>query len=136
MTALDKGNIRDRTIADVLRKHGLKAAELYSRSSAEDIVEARREIATRLKSSGFRVVAIARILKRTPGLIEHYLRPNYPDRKRNYARASCALKKIPRGLSDLVAEIAKAEGISPTTLAAEWIAERATYEAQQKARAA
>jgi len=136
MTAPDKVCIRERLIRDALAKYGLTNEEFFGRGGAEDMVAARREVAIGLKNAGFRIAAIARILKRKHASVHYYLDPNYARRKRNRMRAICGLRRVSQDIADVVADIAAAEGISPTVLVAEWISERATYEAEAKARAA
>lgn len=128
--------VRHEIIAAMLARHGVTEEEFFGPGRMDDATHARREAAQRLHAAGFRISTIARIIKRSHGTIQYYLRHEYLSKRRDRARATLALKRISSGISDLVAEIAQDEGISPVLLAMQWIAERAEYEMQAKARAA
>jgi hypothetical protein len=123
-------------LGEVMAKHCVTPEELVGNSRMGDVLAARRDAAARLKAAGFHVAAIARTLRRDPATIHNYLDSDYGDRKRDRTRARKALNRLLPESKDTVAAIAAAEGVSPVMLAAEWIAERARYEAEAKARAA
>jgi hypothetical protein len=128
--------VKVQILGEVMAKHCVTPEELVGNSRMGDVLAARRDAAVRLKAAGFHPTAIARTLRRDPATIHNYLDSQYRDRKRDRMRARKALNRLLPGVNDTVAAIAAAEGVSPVMLAAEWIAERARYEAEAKARAA
>jgi hypothetical protein len=130
-----RADMRREIIAAVLGKYELTPEEFFGRGRSRCYTVARRDAAKQLSAAGFSVVAISRIIKRNRSTIDHYLY-DYVGKKRDRARILGALRKAPQGVTDIVGAIAAVEGISPVTLVAQWIGERAEYEAQAKAREA
>jgi hypothetical protein len=128
--------VKVQILGEVMAKHCVTPEELVGDSRMADVLAARRDATARLKAAGFHVAAIARTLRRDPATIHNYLDSQYGDRRRDRMRARKALNRLSPEIKDIVGAIAAAEGVSPVMLAAEWIAERARYEAEAKARAA
>jgi hypothetical protein len=129
-----RAQLRDDIMRSVLAKHELGAKDFFSEYRDSNLVAARRDAAKQLHAAGFAPLSIARIIKRNRSTVDHYIY-NYTGKKRERARILRALERVvPRDISDVVGEIAAAEGVSPVMLVAQWISERATYEASAKAR--
>ncbi|WP_024516804.1 hypothetical protein [Bradyrhizobium sp. Tv2a-2] len=128
--------LRDEILNRVLAQHRVEAIDFFSTCRAGDLTAARRAAAQELKAAGFAVTRIAHILRRNHRTIGYYLYGGSNDARRNRSRTYEMLKALDPSTMETVLAIAKAEGVSPYVLIREWIAERATYEAAAKARAA
>lgn len=130
-----KLQLRKEIISAVLRDHRIDADELVAKCRSPILVAARKDAAQRLHRAGFNTSHIGRILKHDRSTIRHHISDLVASRDRDRRRARLAVKRLKRGVADILAEIAAAEGVSTSVLAAEWLAERATFEAEAKARA-
>ena len=128
----DRAKIRDDILASVRRFHRVTMAQLLSASRAPEIVAARADAAQRLKICGFHAARIARILNRDPSVISSYLNGKYCGGKKDKRFTSVSLGKIPSDVREVVTEVARLSDTTPEIIVAEWVCERAMYEASAK----
>lgn len=111
----------------VLHEHQLGREDLFSRHRGPHLVKARKDAARRLKTISLSNGQIARLLRRDEGTIRFYL-DETGEKQRNYALRHLG----PTAKATLVA-VAKAKQVDPAVIAAQWITERAEYEAMADA---
>lgn len=121
---------RDEIISSVLAKHRVDPLDFFSTSRDCDLTEARRDAARQLSEAGFTHTRIAKLLRRDRSTIDYYLEQT------GRSRLHAMMEPLPTEVKQTVKAIAEAEGVTVYALIREWISERATYEAQMKARAA
>lgn len=122
-------------IAAVLKLHQVHPDDFYGTVREAYLVAARREAVVRLVEAGYSPTHIARILKRNHTTILNYL-PRMREVKKSRASATRILRHLSEDARQIVIDAAKAEGVPPYVLLAQWVSERARYEAEAKARAA
>lgn len=129
--------IIDAVIAD----HNCDRTEFFSRHSEAYLVNARVEAARRLRTElNLSSSVIARLLKRESSTIRYYLNPELRARKQAGPKAKWRSSQVLRFLdpdaAETVAAVAVAENTAPEMIIAQWVSERARYEAEAKARSA
>jgi hypothetical protein len=110
-------------IDSVLQAHRLGREDFFSRHRHSHLVMARKDAARRLKAISLSSAQIARLLRRDEGTIRFYL-DETGEKQRNYALRHLG----PVAKATLIA-VAKAKHVDPAVIAAQWITERAEYEA-------
>ena len=98
------------------------------------LVAARRDCAQRLSGAGYSAAAIGRMMKRSPTTILNYF-PGMAEKKKGRYAARRLMRLVSADLCSAIRDIAKAENVSPEVLMSQWVAERATYEVEARARA-
>lgn len=127
--------IIDAVIAD----HSCGRDEFFSRHSEAYLVNARVDAARRLRNElDLSSTVIARLLKRECSTIRYYLKPNLRARKQAGPKAKWRSAQVLRFLDPdaaaTVAAVAVAENTAPEMIIAQWIGERARFEAEAKSR--
>lgn len=122
-------------ISGVLLEMGLHPDDFFGQSRQPHLVNARRIAAQRLIELGFSPSQVARYLKRNHTTVLNYL-PKLREAKRPRYSSNRLLRHLTDDVREIVLAAAKAEGVTPYVLMAQWVGERAIYEAQAKARAA
>jgi predicted HicB family RNase H-like nuclease len=134
MSVPDKVRIREEIISDVLKQHGIGRDEFFGKLRTARHVDARRQVAYRLKDAGFSKVRIAEIIKRNHHTVSYYF-GDASARKLSCSAQRRLFRRISGDLQHVVARCAEAEGITIETLVAQWVSERAEHEIAAKARA-
>ena len=128
--------LRARVIIEtVLRDHHLHAEDFYSTGRGKDLVEARRDAGKKLIEIGYSSTRIGRMLKRDHSTVLNYL-DIHRKRKGEYYAGKALMKHLTPEARQIVLDYAKTENVKPHVVIAQWINERATYEAEAKLRAA
>jgi hypothetical protein len=128
-------NARD-IIKAVLLDRGLCAEDFFSQLRLKHLVDARKDAARRMRDHGYAAIFIARKLKRNHTTVLFYLDEARQQRKRAKGFELWMLGKFAPHAAEVVKAVAQAEGKQPADVIAEWVAERAEYEARAKVRAA
>lgn len=81
-------------IKEVLRQRRVKPEEFFGATHLADVVAARRIAARRLSAAGFRVCAIARLMKRNHSTVTYWTRPGYRARRKIYYAAYWAARRV------------------------------------------
>ena len=118
-------------ISAVLLDHGLHPDDFFGYARDQHLIKARRECAERLSAAGYNASEIARMMKRNHTTILNYF-PKLRDAKNGRYLKNRLLEFLPPDIREIVQAYAKAEGVSIAVLIAQWVGERATYEAQAK----
>lgn len=120
-------------IKSVLRSHRLHQDDFFGPCRMPHLVEARRDAARQLVAAGFPPTFAARLLKRNHTTVLYYL-DRLPVSKALRYHGRKILRHLAPDTANVVTEFAKAEGVSVHMLMATWVVERATHEADSKAR--
>jgi len=118
-------------ISAVLLDHGLHPDDFFGYARDQHLIKARMECAERLSAAGYNASEIARMMKRNHTTILNYF-PKLRDTKNGRYLKNRLLEFLPPDIREIVQAYAKAEGVSIAVLIAQWVGERATYEAQAK----
>ena len=118
-------------ISAVLLDHGLHPDDFFGYARDQHLIKARMECAERLSAAGYNASEIARMMKRNHTTILNYF-PKLRDAKNGRYLKNRLLEFLPPDIREIVQAYAKAEGVSIAVLIAQWVGERATYEAQAK----
>lgn len=121
-------------IQGVLQKHKLGPLDFFSHYRVPHLVEARIDAAQQLNAIGYSHTRIGNVLHRNRSTIQHYLTPNVRVRKREHLRKTRALATLDPEIRSIVIEYAAAENVAVHVLMAQWVSERARFEAEAKAR--
>lgn len=122
-------------ISGVLLEMGLHPDDFFGQSRQPHLVNARRLATERLIDLGFSPSQIGRYLKRNHTTILNYL-PKLREAKRGRYARKIILRLLAPDAREVVKAYATAEGVTPELLVAQWINERAHFEAEAKARVA
>lgn len=127
MSRTDRELVRDRIINRVLTAHRISKADLLGKSRDADLVMARKAIAHSLKAERFSVRHIGRILHRDRSTIEHYLGMRVDSSMLLPNSINC----FPEDIREAITSVARSERVTPAVIVAEWITERARFEASK-----
>lgn len=123
-------------IKTVLRERHIGAEDFFSRNRDNHLVSARKEAALRMNKAGYSPSFIARAIKRNYTTVMYYLSESFQARKAATYRNRRVLKFLDPVARDVILETARLEETTPEVIIAQWVNERAQYEASAKARAA
>ncbi|MET4210503.1 hypothetical protein [Bradyrhizobium sp. LA2.1] len=119
--------IRDRVISRVLAAHRISKRDLLGECRDSDLVMARKAIAHSLRAERFSVRHIGRILHRDRSTIEHYLGMRVDVSMVLPNSINC----FPTEVQDAITAAARSQRMTPAVIVAEWITERALFEASK-----
>lgn len=125
-------NATHEIIRSVLRQHMIHKDDFYSACREPNLVAARIDAAKQLREAGKTIGQIALALKRSNDTIRYYLEPGIKRRKTAKHTETWPLSWLDPDARKVVVDYALAEETSPRVIIAQWIAERASYEASQK----
>lgn len=123
-------------IRQVLLDHGIAREDFLGLRRDKHLVAARQDAAKRLSAANFSRRQIGRMMKRTSETIRFYVDQKTRDYKAQLNRDKYGLRFLDVGTREIVLDFARLEDTKPEIVIAQWVAERARYEAEQKARAA
>jgi hypothetical protein len=123
------------TVEAVMREHHVHVEDFYSLYRDRHLVAARGAAAERLLDIGYMPGRIALFLRRNRTTVLNYLPQHKETRKTRHA-AKTILRHLTPEARVTVLDYAHAENVKPELLIAQWVNERASYEAQAKLRAA
>ena len=123
-----RAEIRKAIFADVLSKYAIEEPELFSDNRDPDLVQARREIAFRLRKAGFETSHIARALHRDRSTIHYYFDSLEQENSKDRSRLSSRARVLPEEVRRVIEEFARLKNVPPWRILSEWITERASYE--------
>jgi predicted transcriptional regulator len=121
-------------IKAVLAEHRIHPEDLFGLSREPHLVAARIDAAKQMRALGYSHRKIGEILKRDRTCITHYLDPKIREKKRRRLQQTRLFQGLSADVQSIVEQIAIAEGVSLKSLMAEWVSERALYEAEAKRR--
>jgi hypothetical protein len=120
----------------VLAEHKIHPEDLFGLSRQPHLVAARIDAAQRMRAFKYSRAKIGEVLKRDGSTIGHYLNPKLRIRKRLKLQKTRLFASLPADVQEIVESVAIAENVSLLVLMAQWVSERALYEAKTKSRAA
>lgn len=123
-------------INEVLHEHELCADDFFGLRRDKHLTTARYDAAQRLRAAGYGWSAIGRLMKRNHSTVRHYCLPERRQRQMESYRDKWAMRLMDAGTREIVFAAARAEGTKPGIIIAQWVNERASYEAQAKRAAA
>jgi predicted transcriptional regulator len=116
-----------RTIAEVMQKHGMTEEEFFGPTRPRYFTAARAEAAQRLNAIGLSVPRIAEFLKLDRKTVYYYLRKPERDR-RHILRAA---QKITPATREVLAFLAIGQKRPISDIVVEWVTERAMAEQER-----
>lgn len=123
-------------IRDVLKEHQICADDFFGLRRDKHLTAARYDAAQRLRHADYSWSAIGRLMKRNHSTIRHYCLPDRRQRQKEVYRDKWAMRFMDAGTREVVLAFAEAHDTKPEVIIAQWVADRADYEAREKARAA
>jgi hypothetical protein len=118
-------------VSEVLLDHRIHPDDFFGYARDEHLVKARKDCAERLSAAGYSAQEIGRMMKRDHTTILNYFPKLRESKNRRYI-TNKLLEILPPDIREIVQAFAKAEGVSISVLIAQWVGERATYEAEVK----
>lgn len=122
-------------IEAVLLDHRIHAEDFFSLYRDKHLIAARATATQRLFDVGYTATRIGQFLKRNRSTVLNY-QPHHREVKRSRHAAKTIMRHLTPEARRIVVDFAAAEHVKPELLIAEWVNERAHYEADAKARAA
>lgn len=110
-------------IEQVMKEHHLCADDFFSARRDTYLIKARRAASQRLLALGYTAPQVGKFIGRNHTTVLNYLSSAQEVRGARYA-AKRVLRHLNETENTIVVDLAKARGIAPAQLLAEWVSER------------